>query len=238
MSWPMRARITDVTGAFIASHGGAGFGGAGGDAREVRRRTLVRGHQGRVHRLFAEHAQCADHRHGVGAGCRNIVGLRPVARAEQPGHTHAVESRRRTISAHRRTPRARGWIDLAAQGRPITLLEYPDTDHGIVRFETAADGKRTAIGYAPGYYQAVLDWARTGRLDGAYGDGRIFDKAGATGALTGGGRAIRRRDASAPDPAPDFASRRTDAAGRGAADGTGPQPGLCAGRAGRDCPLA
>jgi uncharacterized protein len=65
-------------------------------------------------------------------------------------------------------------IDLAAQGRPVTLLEYPDTDHGIVRFETAADGRRTAIGYAPGYYQAVLDWARTGWLDGAYGDGRLL----------------------------------------------------------------
>jgi len=65
-------------------------------------------------------------------------------------------------------------IDLAAQGRPVTLLEYPDTDHGIRLFETAADGRRTMLGYAPGYYQAVLDWARTGRLDGTYGDGRLL----------------------------------------------------------------
>lgn len=65
-------------------------------------------------------------------------------------------------------------IDLSAAGRPITLLEYPDTDHGIVRFETAPNGVRTSLGYAPGYYQAVLDWARTGRLDGAYGDGRML----------------------------------------------------------------
>lgn len=68
-------------------------------------------------------------------------------------------------------------IDLAIQGRPVTLLEYPDTDHGIVRFETALDGKRTPIGYAPGYYQAVLDWATAGRLDGAYGDGQILAQA-------------------------------------------------------------
>ena len=65
-------------------------------------------------------------------------------------------------------------IDLSAQGRPITLLEYPDTDHGIVRYETGADGRRTSLGNAPGYYQAVLDWARTGRLDGTYGQGRIL----------------------------------------------------------------
>lgn len=68
-------------------------------------------------------------------------------------------------------------IDLAAQGRPVTLLEYPDTDHGIVRFETAPDGARTSLGYASGYYQAVLDWARTGRLDGTYGDGRLLARA-------------------------------------------------------------
>ena len=65
-------------------------------------------------------------------------------------------------------------IDLTTQGRPVTLLEYTDTDHGIVRFETSPDGVRTSIGYAPGYYQAVLDWAKTGRLDGRYGDGRLL----------------------------------------------------------------
>lgn len=71
--------------------------------------------------------------------------------------------------------------DLAGQGRPITVLEYPDTDHGIVRFETAPDGRRTPLGYAPGYYQAVLDWARTGRLDGDYGEGRVMARPASTG---------------------------------------------------------
>ena len=52
-------------------------------------------------------------------------------------------------------------IDLSAKGRPITLLEYPDTDHGIVRFETAHDGSRTSLGYAPGYFEAPTRW-RTG----------------------------------------------------------------------------
>lgn len=68
-------------------------------------------------------------------------------------------------------------IDLSAQGRPITLLEFPDTDHGIVRYETGSDGRRTSLGYAPGYYQAVLDWAQTGRLDGSYGTGILLAQA-------------------------------------------------------------
>ncbi|KAK0350680.1 hypothetical protein LTR94_028049, partial [Friedmanniomyces endolithicus] len=65
-------------------------------------------------------------------------------------------------------------IDLEAQGRPVTLLQFPDTDHGIVRFEIAETGIRTALGFAPGHYQSVLDWALTGRLGGTYGDGRIL----------------------------------------------------------------
>jgi pimeloyl-ACP methyl ester carboxylesterase len=76
-------------------------------------------------------------------------------------------------------------IDLSAKGRPITLLEYPDTDHGIVRFETGPDGRRTSLGYAPGYYRAVLDWARKGQLDGAYGDGRLLARAASTKAASG-----------------------------------------------------
>ena len=76
-------------------------------------------------------------------------------------------------------------IDLSADGRPITLLEFPNTDHGIVRYETGPDGRRTSLGYAPGYYQAVLDWARTGRLDGSYGDGRLLARAASTGAIAG-----------------------------------------------------
>ena len=83
-------------------------------------------------------------------------------------------------------------IDLSAHGRPITLLEFPDTDHGIVRFETAPDGSRTSLGYAPGYYEAVLEWARTGRLDGAYGDGRLLAQAGSTGSGTGEVRSSAR----------------------------------------------
>lgn len=76
-------------------------------------------------------------------------------------------------------------VNLSAQGRPITVLEYPDTDHGIFLFETTPDGRRTSLGNAPGYFQAVLDWARTGRLDGMYGNGRLMARGVSTGAASG-----------------------------------------------------
>ncbi len=85
-------------------------------------------------------------------------------------------------------------IDLSAQGRPITLLEFPDTDHGIIRFETDRDGGRTSLGYAPGYYEAVLDWARASLLDGAYGDGRLLARAESTGLASEAVRQASRAD--------------------------------------------
>ncbi len=53
---------------------------------------------------------------------------------------------------------------LRAEGQPITVLEFPDTDHGIVEFETGPDGKRVSTRVADGYFRAVVDFARTGRL--------------------------------------------------------------------------
>lgn len=62
---------------------------------------------------------------------------------------------------------------LMAERRPITVLEFPNTDHGIYEFETDKDGKRTPVRVADGFTRAVLEFARTGRLsEGAYGAGQ------------------------------------------------------------------
>lgn len=58
---------------------------------------------------------------------------------------------------------------LMAEGRPIALLEFPDTEHGVLEFETGEDGQRVETRYADGYFRSTLDWARNGRLEGAYG---------------------------------------------------------------------
>ncbi|MFW8695331.1 hypothetical protein, partial [Mesorhizobium japonicum] len=86
---------------------------------------------------------------------------------------HAVDSGGRGRQGPAEATRRR-LIDLSAQGRPITVMQYPGTDHGLTRFETAPDGARTSLGNPPGYFQAVLDWARTGRLTGGYGDGQVL----------------------------------------------------------------
>ncbi len=59
---------------------------------------------------------------------------------------------------------------LKRDGRPLTILEFPNTDHGIVEFiETSGD--RTATRVAEGYLRAVADFAKYGKLsESAYGN--------------------------------------------------------------------
>ncbi len=70
---------------------------------------------------------------------------------------------------------------LAEAGRPITVLEFPATDHGIYEFETAPNGKRTPVRVAEGFTRAVLEFATTGRLgSSSYGTALRFPGPGAT----------------------------------------------------------
>ncbi|HVI59539.1 MAG TPA: alpha/beta fold hydrolase [Luteimonas sp.] len=64
---------------------------------------------------------------------------------------------------------------LAEAGRPITTMVFPGTDHGIITFDTAADGARQDTGYADGYFRMMADWVRDGRLDHApYGNAQLL----------------------------------------------------------------
>lgn len=174
--------ITDVTGAFVASHGAVGFDGLEAVRARYRAEPWFKDIKGEFTGLLlnASNDQITAMAPQLESGPSWDYDPLPVLgslgapmlwiQAEDDIGAPPDATRRRLI-------------DLAAQGRPITLLEYPDTDHGIVRFETAPDGARTSLGYAPGYYQAVLDWARTGRLDGAYGDGRLLAHPASTGAV-------------------------------------------------------
>jgi hypothetical protein len=62
---------------------------------------------------------------------------------------------------------------LIADGRAFTLALYPAAEHGMTLFETAADGTRLSTRYAPGYLAMIRDFARHGRLRGAYGDAEL-----------------------------------------------------------------
>ncbi len=71
-------------------------------------------------------------------------------------------------------------LALAAEGRPITTVEFPDTDHGIVEFEIAADGSRLDTREADGYFRLLVDWIKDGRLDDAgYGAAQVLSPPGA-----------------------------------------------------------
>lgn len=167
--------ITDVTGAFIASRGAVGFG----DLEAVRARYGAQPWFADIKGEFTGFLLNTSNAAIIAMAPRLDIGTPwsydplPVLTAlNTPMLWIQAED---DLGAPPEATRAR-LIALSAQGRPITVLEFPDTDHGIVRFETAADGTRTSLGYAPGYYQAVLDWAREGRLTGAYGDGRALTR--------------------------------------------------------------
>lgn len=63
---------------------------------------------------------------------------------------------------------------LVDAGRPIVFAEFPDTDHGMVEFETSQDGTRTRLRQTEGYLRMLADFARDGRLGAApYGRAQI-----------------------------------------------------------------
>lgn len=70
---------------------------------------------------------------------------------------------------------------LAAEGRPVTVVQYPDADHGIVEFERGPDGARIETRYSDGYIQAVIDWAAAGRLSHPLGRGQVLAAPASTG---------------------------------------------------------
>ena len=63
---------------------------------------------------------------------------------------------------------------LIADGQPLTLAVYPGAEHGMTLFEAdAASGERLSTRYAPRYFAMMRDYARYGKLAGAYGDAAV-----------------------------------------------------------------
>lgn len=64
---------------------------------------------------------------------------------------------------------------LIADGRDIQLVEFPQTDHGIIEFVETASG-RELTRYAEGYFRLLADWVRDGTVSGPYGEA-VIDQA-------------------------------------------------------------
>lgn len=55
-------------------------------------------------------------------------------------------------------------VALAAQNHPITVVTFPDSEHGMREFQTNETGQRVFTRYSEGYFEVVADWARHQRL--------------------------------------------------------------------------
>jgi pimeloyl-ACP methyl ester carboxylesterase len=64
---------------------------------------------------------------------------------------------------------ARRLAVLAANGAPITTAMFPDAEHGIYEYVTAADGTRLSTRQPDGYFRMMSDFIRDGRLQSSYG---------------------------------------------------------------------
>ena len=63
---------------------------------------------------------------------------------------------------------------LKREGKPIGVYVFPDTDHGIVEFETMPDGSRRVTRYADGFFRLLGDWIK-GEAKGPYGRAAALD---------------------------------------------------------------
>lgn len=55
-------------------------------------------------------------------------------------------------------------LALAAENRPITVVSFPDSEHGMREFQVDETGRRVFTRYSEGYFRIVADWARNQRL--------------------------------------------------------------------------
>jgi pimeloyl-ACP methyl ester carboxylesterase len=57
---------------------------------------------------------------------------------------------------------------LQKEGKPIQVVTFPSTDHGIYEFTQSADGKRSNTRFSEGHYRLITDWIN-GQLSPPYG---------------------------------------------------------------------
>jgi dienelactone hydrolase len=65
---------------------------------------------------------------------------------------------------------------LIVEDRPFTLAVYPAAEHGMTEFEIGPDGERVSTRYAQDYFAMMRDFARHGRLHGAYGKSTLTSR--------------------------------------------------------------
>jgi pimeloyl-ACP methyl ester carboxylesterase len=62
---------------------------------------------------------------------------------------------------------------LIAEGKNFILAVYPGAEHGMTLYELDAKGERLSTRYAPGYFQMMADYIKSGRIGNHYGGAEI-----------------------------------------------------------------
>ncbi|MGA7155400.1 MAG: alpha/beta hydrolase [Acidobacteriaceae bacterium] len=62
---------------------------------------------------------------------------------------------------------------LIAEGKNFTLAVYPGAQHGLTLYELDAKGEHLSTRYAPGYFQMMADFIKSGRIGNRYGEVEI-----------------------------------------------------------------
>lgn len=63
---------------------------------------------------------------------------------------------------------------LSAEGRPITTVIFPGTEHGIYEYEVAPDGTRLSTRQPDGYFKMMCDFILKGTIGSRYGTAQIL----------------------------------------------------------------
>lgn len=167
--------VTDATGAIVASHGARGWEELEAARRKYATQPWWYAMKGEFTGALVKHTreQLVQMAAAMDKGTTWSYDPLPVLRglrmpqlwvlAGSDTEAPPEETRRRLLA-------------LAAEGRPLAVVEFPDTEHGILEFETSAGGERARTRHADGYFRLLIDWIRTGRLDpgGDYGRARFL----------------------------------------------------------------
>jgi hypothetical protein len=70
---------------------------------------------------------------------------------------------------------ARRIKSLISAGKDFTLAVYPGAEHGMTEYELDRKGERLSTRYAPGYFQMMADFIKTGRIGNHYGKAEITE---------------------------------------------------------------
>jgi len=61
---------------------------------------------------------------------------------------------------------------LQEKGRPIDVVVFPHTNHGILEY-AGKPADRISLRHPDGYLRLIADWIKRGRLQGSYGSGKL-----------------------------------------------------------------